>query len=68
VLDDGSTQLHTFAYNGFGHVTNAVDPLGRELSFLYATNGIDLLEVRQTRGANNELLARMTPTTPSTCR
>jgi YD repeat-containing protein len=51
VLDDGSTQLHTFAYNGFGHVTNAVDPLGRELSFLYATNGIDLLEVRQTRGA-----------------
>ena len=60
VLDDGSTQLHTFAYNGFGHVTNAVDPLGRELSFLYATNGIDLLEVRQTRGANNELLARMT--------
>ena len=58
VLDDGSTQLYTYAYNSFGHVTNSVDPLGRELSYIYATNGIDLLEVRQTRGANNELLFR----------
>lgn len=60
VLDDGSTQLYTYAYNGFGHVTNSIDPLGRELSNIYSTNGIDLLEVRQTRGANNELLARIT--------
>ena len=29
-------------------------------SFLYATNGIDLLEVRQTRALNNELLFRAT--------
>ena len=60
VLDDGSTQLSTFAYNGFGHVTNTIDPVGREMSYLYSTNGIDLLEVRQTRGTNNELLARTT--------
>ncbi len=60
VLDDGSTQLYKYAYNGFGHVTNSIDPVGRETSYVYATNGIDLLEVRQTRGANNELLARFT--------
>jgi len=47
-------------YNSFGKLTNSVDPLGRTFSLLYATNGIDLLEVRQTRAANNELLARFT--------
>jgi RHS repeat-associated protein len=60
VLDDGSTQLYTYAYNRFGHVTNSIDPLGRELSYIYATNGIDLQEARQTRGANNELLSQAT--------
>jgi len=60
VLDDGSTQLYTYDYNGFGHVTNMVDPIGRTLSFIYSTNGIDLLEVRQTRAGNNELLSRRT--------
>lgn len=60
VLDDGQTQLYTMAYNSFGHLTNSVDPLGRTFSMTYATNGIDLLEVRQTRAANNELLFRAT--------
>lgn len=60
VLDDGTTQLHTYGYNGFGHVTNSIDPLGRTLTYIYDTNGIDLLEVRQTRLGNNELLAKLT--------
>ncbi len=60
VLDNGTTQLSTYAYDGFGHVTNSIDPVGREMSYVYSTNGIDLLEVRQTRGANNELLSRTT--------
>jgi RHS repeat-associated protein len=60
VLDDGSTQLSTYAYDGFGHLINSIDPVGREMSYVYSTNGIDLLEVRQTRGANNELLSRTT--------
>jgi len=59
-LDDGSTQLHTYAYDGFGHVTNSIDPLGRTMSYIYSTNGIDLLEVRQTRAGNNELLSKTT--------
>jgi RHS repeat-associated protein len=60
VLDDGTTQLYTEAYDGFGHLTNSIDPLGRTLRCIYATNGVDLLEVRQTRAANNELLFRAT--------
>jgi len=60
VLDDGTTQLYAFAYNPFGHITNAVDPLGRSMTYIYDTNGIDLLEVRQTRLGQNELLAKVT--------
>jgi RHS repeat-associated protein len=56
VLDDGTTQLYTYFYNTFGKVTNYVDPLGRRLSFIYDTNGIDLVEIRQTRAGNNERL------------
>ncbi|HLH56401.1 MAG TPA: hypothetical protein VKY92_22630, partial [Verrucomicrobiae bacterium] len=60
VLDDGSTQLFTFGYNPFGNVTNAVDPVGRSMTYLYDTNGMDLLEMRQTRPGKNELLAKLT--------
>jgi RHS repeat-associated protein len=60
VLDDGSTQLYTYSYNAFGKVTSAVDPLGRTLSYIYAPNGIDLLEIRMTRAGKNELLFKAT--------
>jgi RHS repeat-associated protein len=60
VLDDGSTQLYTYANNGFGHVTNFIDPLGRTFTYDYGTNGVDLLDVRQTRDGNNELLMKAT--------
>jgi len=60
VLDDGTTQLYTYGYNGFGNLIQMIDPVGRTTSYVYATNGIDLLEVRQTRAGNNELLSRMT--------
>ena len=58
VLDDGTTQLHTYAYNALGQVVNSVDPLGRSMTYVYSTNMVDLLEVRQTTGTNNELQAR----------
>jgi RHS repeat-associated protein len=60
VLDDGTTQLYRYVYNEFGHETEMTDPIGRKFRFLYATNGIDLLEARQIRGVNNELLFRAT--------
>lgn len=58
VLDDGSTQLHTYEYNGFGNLSKEIDPRGRTFSYVYAENGIDLLEIRQTRAGQNELLSR----------
>jgi RHS repeat-associated protein len=60
VLDDGSTQLYIYGYNPFGHVTNYVDPAGRTFAYIYDTNGIDLLEVRQTRSGRNELMEKLT--------
>ena len=60
VLDDGTTQLQQFERNSMGNVTRSIDPVGRTLSFIYATNDVDLLEVRQTRAANNELLVQAT--------
>jgi RHS repeat-associated protein len=59
-LDDGSTQLYTYEYNGFGNITKMIDPVGRTFSYIYAENGIDLLETRQTRAGQNELLSQMT--------
>ena len=41
-------------------MTKTIDPVGRTLSYLYAENGIDLLEVRQTRDGANELLSQTT--------
>ena len=57
VLDDGSTQLYTYGYNGFGHPTNMVDPAGRAFYYVYATNGIDLVKVQ---AGNNDVLYQAT--------
>jgi RHS repeat-associated protein len=47
VLDDGTTQLYQYEYNSFGKPTRVIDPLGRVTTYVYATNGIDLLAVYQ---------------------
>ncbi len=59
-LGDGSTQLSQFEYNAIGKPTKATDPLGRVVSSTYDTNDVDLLEVRQTTGTNNDLLRPFT--------
>lgn len=56
VLDDGTTQLRTLHYDALGHITNSVDPAGRTATYIYSTNLVDLLEIHQTTGANNELV------------
>jgi len=58
VLDDGTTQLSLFNYDSFGNVTNSIDPVGRSMTYIYSTNLVDLLQARQTTGANNDLLAQ----------
>ena len=60
VLDDGTTQLWQAEYNDLGNVTRSTDPLGREITLDYAANGIDVIAARQTRGGQNEVLARAT--------
>ena len=60
VLGDGNTQLSQFEYNPIGKTTKATDPLGRVISSIYDTNNVDLLEVRQTKGTNNDLLRSFT--------
>ena len=60
VLDDGTTQLYTYEYDDLGHVTKMIDPVGRTFSYIYAENGIDLVEIRQTRDGQNELLLEKT--------
>lgn len=60
VLGDGSTQLSRFEYNSLGKTTKAIEPLGRTMSFVYAANNIDLLEIRQTTGTSNELQRKFT--------
>lgn len=61
VLDDGTTQLYQYAYNNFDRVTQVIDPLGRQTDYIYATNQIDLLEVRQKTGTSAyEVLAKAT--------
>lgn len=57
VLDDGSSQITEKTYNTSGRALSVTDPTGRRKSFTYAANGTDLLEVRQTTGALNDLLA-----------
>ncbi len=59
-IEDGTTQLYQFEYNSVGNATKAIDPLGREISIRYGPNDVDLVEVRQTRAGQNELLARAT--------
>jgi RHS repeat-associated protein len=60
VLGDGTTQLSQFEYNSLGKATKTTDPVGRVMSYVYAANNVDLLEIRQTRATNNELLRKFT--------
>jgi RHS repeat-associated protein len=60
VLDDGITQLYSYAYDDNGNLITTVDPVGRSTSYVYSDNGIDLIETRQTRGGQSELLSRTT--------
>jgi RHS repeat-associated protein len=60
VLDDGSSQVWTYDYNTRGQMTKQTDPLGRETLYEYATNGLDLLNVKQKNGGGQDLLETRT--------
>ena len=56
VLDDGTTQLFQYQYNSFGQVTQFTDPSGRQLTYSYASNNIDLLSITNTTNASSQLM------------
>jgi YD repeat-containing protein len=57
VLDDGTTQLTQFSYNGFGNPTQAIDPVGRDTNLAYAANQIDVLGVTQQTASGAAAIA-----------
>lgn len=60
LLPDGNTQTWTYAYNAQGKPTKTVDPMGRTMSYVYSTDGLDLLEAHNITGGTDELLAKYT--------
>ena len=57
VLPGGASQVIQASYNAQGNVTSYSDPLGRQTTYSYATNGLDLLDVHQTVSGGSDLLA-----------
>ncbi len=49
-----------YEWNPLGYATKLTDPVGRVISKTYASNNIDLQEVRETRDGNNFLLGKWT--------
>lgn len=54
--DRSVAQKYKYEYNNFGHITKTIDPIGRTFTFKYAANNVDLVEERQSRGTNNDLI------------
>ena len=52
VLDDGTSQVFQYQYDGFGNLTKSIDPVGRTMIYNYATNLVDILSVQQLVGTN----------------
>mgnify|MGYP001187733189 CR=1 FL=1 len=55
VLDDGSTQKFRTTFNAPGNPLSETDPAGREVTYVYAANGIDLVEMRRKTGATSSV-------------
>ncbi|MFL6521260.1 MAG: RHS repeat-associated core domain-containing protein [Chthoniobacterales bacterium] len=61
LTDDNTTQAYQYEYNDLGKTKKEVDPRKRILSYFYdLTNQIDLTEIRQQTGMNDELLRSFT--------
>lgn len=56
----GGTQNWVYTYNTLGKPTSAVDPVGRKFTAAYAANNIDLTEIRETNGYDNNWIGMCT--------
>jgi YD repeat-containing protein len=54
---DALSQIHETTDKGQGDPQTITDPVGRQTSYVYDTNGQDVLQVRQTSAGVNDLLA-----------
>ena len=57
VLDGGASQVSAFTYNSKDKITSRTDPAGRQTTFTYATNGLDVLQAAQVRSGGTDVLA-----------
>jgi YD repeat-containing protein len=57
LLDDGTSQITETTYNTAGSVLSRTDPVGRQTTYTYAADGVDLLQVRQATAGGSDLLA-----------
>lgn len=48
-----NNQSFAYSYNTLANPTQSIDPLGRTLSYSYATNNIDLQQITETQGGDN---------------
>ena len=53
-----TTQQYFINYNALGHITQITDPIGRQTTYDYAPNNIDLIKVHQTSPGIDETLAQ----------
>jgi hypothetical protein len=54
-----SSAVTQLAYNAQENVTSSTDPLGRQTTYSYAANGLDLLEARQAVSGGTDLLSSL---------
>jgi RHS repeat-associated protein len=60
VLDDGTTQSFNDTYNAQGNTLSHTDPANRGTLYDYASNGIDVTQVRRVVGSQTDVLAKYT--------
>ncbi|HZM01521.1 MAG TPA: RHS repeat-associated core domain-containing protein [Candidatus Saccharimonadales bacterium] len=60
VLDDGTSQLSCYQYNLLGHVTNSIDPVGRNFTYVYSANNVDLVQTLMTHNGKSEIQGSIT--------
>lgn len=53
-----NTSEWDYTYNTLGHLTQSIDPKGRKFSYTYAANNIDLIQAKQIRGSNNDVIGQ----------
>ena len=56
VLDDSSSQIYQATYNSRNLPLTTTDPAGRRTTYVYDTNDLDLLQIKQTTGSANDVL------------